>query len=226
MNIMILNHMKQRYFSGWIIGSLALIVNVSSVAMNRQPGLYQEQAFIATGYDFSALGLKNCQSTRALDTTHYLAACRQTSPKAISGLRLFLVDTRQSEQNAILFRSPDFGDAYYVKVTVFNKDQGDGPTFILAESGAEFSYGVQIYMLDGSELRSAGNIDEVLLDDEENASSVVPTLQIKDTGQTVVFSFTKNVMVPDRQGNYTTVTPEQIRYIFDGRKLRRLLSNQ
>ncbi|HRF43339.1 MAG TPA: hypothetical protein PLD30_03730 [Candidatus Competibacteraceae bacterium] len=218
--------MKQRYFSGWIIGSLALILNVSSVAMNRQPGFYREHTLIATGYDFSALGLKNCQSARALDTTHYLAACRQTSPKATSALRLFLVDTRQPEQNAILFRSSDFGDAYYVKVTVFNKDQGDGPIFILAESGAEFSYGVQIYMLDGSELRSVGNIDEVLLDDEENASSVVPALQIKDTGQTVVFSFTKNVIVPDRQGNYTTVTPERIRYIFDGRTLRRLLSNQ
>jgi hypothetical protein len=223
---MTLHHMKQRYFSGWIIGLLALTLNInSSVAMNRQPGIYQEQALIATEYDFSALGLKNCQSTRALDTTHYLAACRQTYPKATSGLRLFLVDTRQPGQKAILFRSPDFGDAYYVKVTVFSKDQGNDPVFVLAESGAEFSYGVQVYTFDGSKLRFVGNIDEVL-GDEENAGSVAPALQIKDTGQNVVFSFTERVMVPDRQGNYIETTPERIRYVLDGRKLRRLLSNQ
>lgn len=225
--IMTLHHMKQRYFSGWIIGLLALILNVdSSVAMNQQPGIYQEQALIASEYDFSALGLKNCQSTRALDATHDLAACRQAYPKATSGLHVFLVDTRQSGQKAIVFRSPDFGDAYYVKVTVFSKAQSDGPIFVLAESGAEFSYGVQIYIFDGSKLQSVGTIDEVLLDDEENASSVVPALQIKDTGRTVVFSFTQNVMVPDRQGNYTETTPERIRYVLDGHKLRRLLSGQ
>lgn len=210
---------------GWIAGLLLLLSIESSVALEPPPGIYRERTPVAVDVDFSALGLKDCQSVRALDTAHALAVCRQANDKAAPGLQLFLVDTQSSKPISRLLHSSDFGDAYYVKVTVLRNDQGRGPDVVLAESGAEFSYGVQVYTFEGSELHAVGAIHEVL-DDEGNASSVIPALHIQDTGQVLLFSFTKNVMLPDRRGSYTEIASERIHYVLDGLKLRRVFSPQ
>ena len=201
---------------------LGLAVSASA-ATARQPGVYQERALVAAKQDFSVFGLKDCQQTLSLDSAHYLAICRLAAPATASGLRLFLVDTGRTGQSAILFRSPDFGDAYYVKLSVFGKDQRDGFDLVLAESGAEFSYGVRIYTLDNSKLQFVGHLDAVL-DRDGVASSVTPALRIKDTGREVMFTFTDPVMLPDRKGDYIQVAPSHLRYILNGSKLRRLVS--
>lgn len=211
--------LTKRDFTAWIAGLLMLMLNAHFSIAAEQTGIYQQRTLATVDQDVSALGLKDCPSIQALDDAHYLAVCRTTDSKVASSLSLFLIDARQSGKKAILFHSKDFGDAYYVKTTVFSK--GQGPEFILAESGAESSYGVQVYTLDGSKLRRIGAIAEVL-DNEGEAGSVLPALQIRDHGPTVMFSFTNPVMVPDRQGNYAEVAPEQVRYILDGLKLRRV----
>jgi len=213
--------LTKRDFTAWIAGLLALMLNAQFSIAAEPAELYQPRTLATVDQDVSTLGLKGCPSIQALDDAHYLAVCRMADAKAASSLFLFLIDARQSGEKAILFRSKDFGDAYYVKITVFSKGQGKGPEFILAESGAESSYGIEVYTLDGAQLRRVGAIAEVL-DNEGEGGSVLPALQIRDHGPTVVFSFTNPVMVPDRQGNYAEVAPEQVRYILDGPKLRRV----
>ncbi len=211
----------QRDFTIWIAGLLALLLNAPLSSAAEHVSIYQPRTLTTVDPDISALGLQNCQSIQAVDEVRHLAVCRLADAKAASGLYLFLIDARQTGKQAVLFRSGDFGDAYYVKVAVFSKAQDKGLEFILAESGAESSYGVQVYALDGIQIRRIGAIAEVLNEDGE-ARSVLPALQIRGHDQTVVFSFTNRVMVPDRQGHYTEIAPEQIRYILDGPKLRRV----
>lgn len=223
---MTFRYAKYRYTTRLFFWLMFLGLTVSASATTaREPGVYQERALAAPTQDFSALGLKDCQQTLSLDSEHYLAVCRLATPATTAGLRLVLVDTGRSGQSAILFQSPDFGDAYYVKLSVFSKDQRDGPDLVLAESGAEFSYGIRVYTLNHSKLHFVGDLDAVL-DRDGVASSVAPALRITDTGREVAFTFTDNVMLPDRKGNYTEVAPNHLRYVLSGSKLRRLVSVQ
>ena len=200
-----------------IVGWLMLNAQFSNAAEPTR--LYQQRTLTTVQRDLSALGLQDCPSIQALDEVRQLAVCRIADAKAASRLYWFLIDARQPGTSAIRFRSGDFGDADYVQIAVFSKAQ-DGTELILAESGAEFSYGVQVYTLDGMQVQRVGAIAEVLNEDGE-ARSILPALQIRDLGATVRFSFTAPVMVPDRQGQYSEVAPQQVCYVLKGAQLRR-----
>lgn len=205
----------------WLVLFISLTASaIANTAAARQPGVYQERALAAAQQDFSGFGLKDCQQTLSLDSARYLAICRLADPSAGSGPRLLMVDTQRSGPSALLFRSSDFGDAYYVKLTVFEKESHDSPDLVLAEFGAEFSYGVRVYTLDDAKLRLVGHIDAVL-DQAGVASSVLPALRIIDTGREIMFSFTESVMLPKPSGDYTEAAPGRLRYVLDGHKLRR-----
>lgn len=210
---------KRAFFIG-VAGALTLMLNARFSGAAEQAGLYQPRTLATIDREVSVLGLQDCPSIQALDEVRLLAVCRIADAKSAARLHWFLIDARQTGTSAIRFRSGDFGDADYVQLAVFSKAQ-DGAELILAESGAEFSYGVQVYALDGMQARRVGAIAEVLNEDGE-ARSVLPALQIRDHGATVRFSFTAPVMVPDRQGHYAEVAPEQVCYVLKGDQLRRV----
>ncbi len=201
-----------------IVGWLMLNAPFSNAAEPAR--LYQQRTLTTVQRDVSALGVQDCPSIQALDPVRLLAVCRIADAKAAARLHWLLIDAQQTGTSAIRFRSGDFGDADYLQIAVFSKAQ-DGAELILAESGAEFSYGVQVYTLDGMQARRVGAIPEVLNEDGE-ARSIVPALRIRDHGATVQFSFTAPVMVPDRQGHYAEVAPEQVCYVLKGDQLRRV----
>lgn len=161
---------------------------------------------------FSEAGLNDCPSVWKFDEGRFLAACRTDAEQ--SRLRLYLVQSLGSGGFSVAFRSAHFGDAYYVNVVVLESMPGDKTALLLAESGAEFSYGVRVYAFDGGTLEFAGEIDEVI-DRDGGASSVLPALRVRRVGGRTEFSFSELVMRPASSGGYSEVPPGQVRYVID-----------
>lgn len=139
---------------------------------------------------------------------------KKSSNKKDYGLRLCLVDIRKGHEN-LIYKSAGAGDSYYMKLkSLVNKSQ----LLVLAETGAEFSYGVDAYMLNGQKMTYMGNIDTVV-DDGGSAESVVPFLMVSKHEDVITFSFTRDVLRPDGKGGYSTYSKHKIKYQYAGDKL-------
>lgn len=182
---------------------------------------YRERALEPLEPGFREAGLQDCPSAWDLGEGQALAVCR--SAESGAPLRLYLLDLRKSGKSSVASRSAHFGDAYYVRISAFERAAGDAPALVLAESGAEFSYGVRVYALDQGRLRFVGEIDEVI-DREGTASSVLPALRITRAAGKTEFSFVEPVMRPDGNGGYAKLLPGQVRYVIEGARLRRVRS--
>ncbi|MCB9655924.1 MAG: hypothetical protein H6729_17495 [Deltaproteobacteria bacterium] len=190
-------------------------------------------------------GLKDCRSAAILDEAHMALACSSCvrgDQRCEPSRGLFVVQrvTEQSGSSggvewSLLSRERAFGDAYYATLSVFAPDLGGAenarlegadaqPTILLAESGDESSYGVSVFVWANGKLTQAGSIDAVL-DDDGSAVSVVPALRIAPEDGVVVFSFTKNVMCPDKKGGYIETPPAALSYRLEEGHLKRVGKN-
>ncbi|MGD8847374.1 MAG: hypothetical protein PVJ84_12905 [Desulfobacteraceae bacterium] len=174
---------------------------------------YYKKNYPAGTIDVSSLSLTNCQNGINIGRKLVLVACRSTSldTPSDSGLRLFLI---QSDQNEILYYSKGAGDSYYMNYSIFQKKGINQPLIVLAEVGAEFSYGVNVFMVNGRKMTYIGSIDETV-NINENPSSVVPFLKISEYQDKIQFCFTKDVLVLSSKGEYITVSKKKIKYSYD-----------
>jgi hypothetical protein len=163
--------------------------------------------------DYKFLGLTKCQSSIKISTDQTVIVCRKKAldTKTDYGLRLLLINLSKSEP-IINDYSQGVQDAYYVKLTGFAKNDLIKPELILAEYGAEYSYGVDLFTLRKKKLNYLGTIDEVVNIDE-NVGSVVPYIAIYESAGEIRINFIRDVLKINKQGEYISVPKERIKYI-------------
>lgn len=110
------------------------------------------------------------------------------------GLRLMLVE-KAGAGIKVLAEGRGTGDAYSLRPVAFT---GDGRTIVLAELAAEYSWGLQVYEVVGSELRALGSIDAGVPGDEGASDEQDPTpfahVTINKDGKIVV-TFDRDLVI-------------------------------
>ena len=82
----------------------------------------------------------------------------------------------------------------------------------MAEYGAEYSYGVNVFSLKDDKVHFSGVIGEVVNMDE-NAASVVPFISITESAGEIHFTFIRDVLQMNKQGEYIPIQKEMIKYL-------------
>ena len=171
--------------------------------------------------DLTPIGIQECLSCFQLEAGLFLAVCRNhgvDSPEDY-GVRLYLIQD-STQRLSVLFESHGYMDSYYLRPSVFKIGETKQPTLILAEAGAEFSYGIGVYRLNNQQMRYLGNLD-VAVEGESNPTSAVPFTKIVEKQGTLTFTFTKDVVVSDDKGNYEVIPKSKIEYRYSNNGLTR-----
>jgi hypothetical protein len=149
-----------------------------------------------------------------------------------AGLRLFLVE-KNNNNIKIRYRSKGSSGSYILSPTFF-KNSVNSSWAILAETGAEYTYGVRTFLLDPAEFSSSHNLVEVgelnvgvaeKYNNYTNLSSVVPhtKIDVKDE-ETIVFNFTQDVVFDPGGQNERKISKDQIRYIYKSGQLQEVIA--
>lgn len=204
-----------------IMISLLFLSMMSEQAVAENKISYSEMSFPKESIDLTSIRLENCQSGIRIKDNFFLISCNNKKKDTSKnyGLRLFFIENK--EKPVIRFESQGAGDSYYMKLSAFKKNNAESPLIILAESGAEISYGVSVYMLNDLQIKYIGDID-VTVDLENNPSSVVPFTLIEEDGKSLVVRFSRDVLKMKKDGNYKTISKDQIKYIYAGDKLKEI----
>ena len=131
------------------------------------------------------------------------------------GIRLFVI-----ENNEVIFRSKGMMDSWYLNLSFFSSKDSHGEILILAEGGDEAgSYGFAVYELKNTQVKRIGYIDAAIRGNQEYLSSAVPFIEIAESADGYVFTFTRDVVVRDKWTyKYKTISRQSIRYIYDGKE--------
>ena len=172
--------------------------------------------------DLSSLGLETCHPALWLQKDLFTISCHEPAKdtKKDSGIRLYLIEKATGGKLKILFRSRGSQDSYVLKPTVLRSTDKRLPTIILAETGAEYSWGVEVFVVKGKQMTHAGSM-EVGAYAKDNPESAVPYTWIKPKGKKLVFVFTTD-LVYMRGGKFTRLNKNQIRYEYDGKRLKEI----
>ena len=173
--------------------------------------------------DLTPIGIQDCLSCFQLEAGFFLAVCRNPgvdSPEDY-GVRLYLIqDTAQ--KLSVLFESHGYMDSYYLRPSVFKIVGTNELTLILAEAGAEFSYGIGVYRLNNQQMRYLGILD-VAVEGESNPESAVPFIKIAEKQGALTFTFTKDVVMSDDEGNYEVIPMNEIQYSYSKDRLMKIM---
>jgi hypothetical protein len=220
----IMNYYKSGALSGLICTYLFLFActqNAAATKLNSNnmaaPIQYERRNLQKDTNDYTFLGLENCQGGIIITEKKTIIPCHKKAfdTKTDYGLRLFLINT--SKQNPTIDDySRGFKDAYYIKLSGFFNKYSDQPKLIMAEYGAEYSYGVNAFKPQDDNINFLGMIDEVVNIDE-NAASVVPYISITEFAGKIRFTFLRDILKINKQGEYIPVNKEKIKYIYSKR---------
>ncbi len=213
----------------WVIMSFICLLACNSSAVSVTDETDGQKEYLKTDFpgekmDLSSIRLENCQSAVRLRKNLFLVPCR--NPKKDSekdyGLRLFLIEKIKGKP-VIRFQSHGAGDSYYMKPSVFKNVKAEKPLIILAEAGAEFSYGIGVYLLSDLQMKYIGELD-VTVNEDDTPSSAVPFTKIMQKGDELIFSFTKDLLMLQNNGEYITIPKDQIRYRYIGKRLEKTIN--
>ena len=140
--------------------------------------------------------------------------------KKDSGIRLYLVEKIKDGKFKVLYGSRGSQDSYILRPTIHRSPDVKLPTIILAETGAEYSWGIEVFLVKGKQVTHAGSM-EVGADAKDNPESAVPYTWIKPKGKKLVFTFTTD-LVYMRGGKFSRLKKNQIRYEYDGKELKEI----
>ncbi|MGD8911207.1 MAG: hypothetical protein PVJ68_00505 [Candidatus Thiodiazotropha sp.] len=215
-----MNYRKFSIQSGLICVCLLLVAcnqKATAIKLNASsasaPIQYERKLLPEDKNDYISLGLTNCQSGIQISAKQTIIACRNKALDTTTdyGLRLFLINLSRSKPT-IDYYSHGVQDAYYMKLSGFVNSNSKKPELIMAEYGAEYSYGVNVFTLKGDKINFLGVIEEVVNIDE-NAASVVPYISITESAGEIRFTFIRDVLQINKQGEYIPVPKEKIKYI-------------
>jgi hypothetical protein len=148
-----------------------------------------------------------------------------------AGLRLFLVEKTNSGYK-VRDRSKGSNSAYNLTPTFYRS--GDS-WVILAENGAEYSYGTRVFMFKDNTMNDLGALNVAfnrkfgeiktngVTTPITNEVSIVPYTVISTVNQELVFSFTQDVEHNPGGNDQKPIAKERIRYTYSGGKLQEVI---
>jgi hypothetical protein len=150
---------------------------------------------------------------------------------ADAGLRLFLVENN-NHNIKIRYRSKGSNGSYILSPTFF-KNSANNSWVILAETGAEYTDGVRTFVFDPAafprpyQLMEIGKLNvgvEEKYQTFANLSSVVPhtKIDVRDE-ETIIFSFTQDVVFDPGGQNEQKISQDKIRYIYKSGQLQEVI---
>lgn len=178
--------------------------------------------------NLASVGLKNCGDAVRLSRVRFLVSCRgdDRDQDRDYGMRLYLIGKEDKGTYRILFRSRGAMDSYIYRPHVFANAKASCPKLVLAESAAEYAWGLDLYLVKGDEVRLAGamgvgveRIDPKHPELSDNPISAVPYTRIRARGKKLEVTFTENLVLMEG-GKFESVKKSDLRYEFDGVKLR------
>lgn len=214
----------------WVIMSFICLFacsNSSAVSVTDETSGQKEAEYLKTDFpdeklNLSSISLENCQSAVRLRKNLFLVQCRNSKKdsKKDYGLRLFLIE-KIKVKPVIRFQSHGAGDCYYMRQSVFKNVKAEKPLIILAEAGAEFSYGVGVYLLSDMQMKYIGELD-VTVNEDDTPSSAVPFIKITEKGDQLIFTFTKDVLILQDNGEYKVISKNRLRYRYSGGQIEKI----
>jgi hypothetical protein len=161
----------------------------------------------ATHSDFYEID-KNHQLKIAVDTT--------LDSKGDVGIRLMGYN-RANGKFVRTYFSKGSADSYSLKPSFINRC-GVHQLLILAETGAEYSWGVRVFSYDDGLIKDLGSID-LAVEGEFDAVSVIPFMKFTQKGKSVVISFTKDVISDPGGEHEKKIRKSAIHYVVNGNSL-------
>jgi hypothetical protein len=205
----------------WILLAAACVAASAAPSATRAaaPVDLPERKLPAAQVDAAALGMAECPMAAELDARLVLAVCRGRAGGGSAGpLRLVVVD-RSGGQARIAYEGPSAGDAYYVRPTVFQAE--GGPALVLAEAGAEFSYGLDVYVIrPAGRIARAGTI-ALGAPGEDGPTSAAPFARVERRGDALCVAFTRDLVRGLPDGSYAKVARSRAQYVVRGARLTR-----
>ena len=123
-------------------------------------------------------GYSSCDESLLLNALVEAVVCRLAEgPGSLATPPLQMVIISRGSPGS-LTPGPTFGDAYKVSLAAFHADDGSDTVLVLAESETEYPQGVDVYWVVGGQLVSVGLMDLIGLDDEGEATSLLPLVTV------------------------------------------------
>jgi hypothetical protein len=153
-----------------------------------------------------------------------------------AGLRLFLVE-KTNDGFKVRDRSHGSNSAYNLTPT-FYYNAKDASWVILAEHGAEYSYGTRVFIFKDKTIADVGLLNVAFQQKFSeiktgsvttpitNDVSIVPYTVVSTINNSLVFSFTQDVEHDPGGENQKTIAKERIRYIYSHGKLQEVIDSE
>jgi hypothetical protein len=150
-----------------------------------------------------------------------------------AGLRLFLVE-KTNNGFKVRDRSRGSNSAYNLTPTFYYNAKAES-WVILAENGAEYSYGTRVFIFKSKMLADVGTLNVAfqrkfgesktngVITAITNEVSIVPYTVISTVNNSLVFSFTQDVEHNPGSNDQRKIAKERIRYIFSQAKLQEVI---
>ena len=111
-------------------------------------------------------------------------------------------------------------DSWYLNPTFYKSKVSNNTILILAEGGDEGgSYGIAVFELKNMQVKRIGYISAGICNNHETILSAVPFIEISENADGYVFTFTKDIIVQDKETyKYKTIRKQSIKYLYDGKE--------
>jgi hypothetical protein len=138
------------------------------------------------------------------------------SPEYNYGHRLFLIESTMRGFQ-VRYSSRGSADTYNMSPT-FYRHPTTGALLVLAEEGAEYSWGARVFLFQKNRISDIGTLNVSPISDQITIENCIT---IRQDGIKLVFGFTTDVIVNPGSPNSEEVPQGKISYEFDGVRLRR-----
>jgi hypothetical protein len=192
---------------------IAMVILTGCAGIATAPAeILRERQLHAVQLNPASVNMAECSSASELKPDTIVAVCRSPGAGNATGeLHLLIID-RSAEQDKVLYQGPSVGDSFYIRPTVLSGEGGSA--VILAEAGAEFSYGIGVYVVEpGRKIHYAGEI-ELGAPGEDGPTSAVPYLQVERKKKGFCFRFTHDLVRQKPDGTYATVSKDKAFYMY------------
>lgn len=211
-------------FTILILACQSFAVSTTDQTCTQNASEYVLTDFPAGKLDLDLIHLENCQACVKLKSNLFAVSCRESKNKSQNddGLKLYLIEkTKDIDKPVIRYQSKCAEDSYYMHLSVFKKVNTDNDLIILAETGAEFSYGIGVYWLQNMQMTYVGELD-VTVDEDNTPSSAVAFTKIFQYDDQLIFTFTKDVLILQNNGDYKKINKNRLRYQYKAGKLEKI----
>lgn len=154
----------------------------------------------------------------------YITTCNNNKidTKNNYGARLLLVKIVKGKP-VIKYRSHGYMDGYGITPTFFRNQANE--IIVWVDTGAEYSWGATAYLFNGVKIKELGDVRATYVKDPDHGQeeSIAPYAWIYRNNGQIIIRFTKDPLY-EKNGKYMTVPAEKVKYIYNGKKLREVIS--